>query len=208
MTIWKQISARPARTEETSGRHSPSARRASYCVTSSCSGPQTMHQLTHIRRNPRDPSSALDAPKGPFGPSVTSTSSDNLNCNNHKMQLKRKRITQPRRHPPISGILKNISPTASPERKRTRARSWLPPDIDSKTNRRLLPKRKRKRKPRKMLQLFLVPKPSSKKSALKPAHDPLDSTATECLPSGTPVQTVLSLSRSPDPAFLDNNFVT
>ena len=123
------------------------------------------------------------------------------------MQLKRKRSIQPRVHPPISGLLKKISPTASPEHKRARARSWLPlnpPDIDSKTKRRLL----LKRKPRKKLQLFLAPKPSSKKSALKPAHDPLDSTATECLPSGTPVQTVLSLSRSPDPAFLDNNFVT
>ena len=122
MTIGKQTSATPVRTEETSGRYSPSARRASYCVTSPCSGPQTMPQPTHIRQNPRDSSSALDAPKGPYGPSVTSS--------------------------------------------------------------------------------------SSKKSALKPAHDPLDSTATECLPSGTPVQTVLSLSRSPDPAFLDNNFVT
>ena len=80
-----------------------------------------MHQLTHIRRNPRDSSSALDAPKGPYGPSVTSTSSDNLKSNKHKMQLKRKRIIQPRRHPPISGILKNISPTASPDHKRTRA---------------------------------------------------------------------------------------
>ena len=161
-----------------------------------------------IRRNPRDSSSALDAPRGPYGPSVTSSSSDSLH--KHNMQLKRKRSTQPRVHPPISRLLKNISPTASPDHKRTRARAWLsqnPPDIDSKTKRRLLLKRK-KRKPRKMLQLFLAPMPSSKKSALKPAHDPLDSTATECLPSGTPVQTVLSLSRSPDPAFLDNNFVT
>ena len=192
--------------DATKGLQCPSLDDTSPSVSCSSSDHATDPKLLH-KRTGTVVSRASDASKGlqctsqdDTSPSVSSSSSNYVT--DHKLLHKRKRE---RRYKPISKLLQEISPTASPDRKRTRGKSWLPRYPPDSTNRRLRFKRKGAPKSRTRLQLRSVASHIANKPALKPAHDPFASTATVCLPSGTPI---FSLNRSPDPAFSDNNFVT